>query len=148
MKKIIVVLICFLSFQSSVLAQADKEYTKLLQKMLESAGNDGAYKSAITQIIGMYKAADSSIPDDFWNSFEKEFSAKSYDDLIEKLAPVYAKYLTKEDLKQLNDFYQTPVGKKYAKVVPNITMDSMEIGKAWGQEIAMKVLQKLEEKKK
>lgn len=62
------------------------------------------------------------------------------------LAPVYIKYMTIEDLKEMKIFYQIPVGKKYAISSPMIMQESMQVGQQWGKKLGEDVIKKLQEK--
>ena len=62
------------------------------------------------------------------------------------LASVYQKYMTQVDLEEMIIFYQTPVGKKYAKNLSMIMQESMEVGQQWGMKIGQEIAYKLKEK--
>ena len=53
---------------------------------------------------------------------------------------------TKEDLEEFIKFYQTPVGKKFAKNTPFIMQESMQIGQQWGMKIGENFKNKMKEK--
>ncbi|MGD0956024.1 MAG: TonB family protein [Candidatus Acidiferrales bacterium] len=58
------------------------------------------------------------------------------EDFLDRMAEVYAKYLTDDDIKALGDFYQTPAGQHYYAVIPQLSGESMRIG----EEVAAKNL--------
>jgi len=145
MKKSILLIFCLVAF-TTAFAQVDKEYKSTLKKMIEVSGSSTAFKGAISQILGMYKQNYVNVPSDVWEEFEKEFSKTSVNDLVELLAPVYFKHLTKDDLKAIIEFYQTPVGKKYAEKTPMISQESIAAGQEWGKKIAQQVQEKLNQK--
>jgi uncharacterized protein len=78
-----------------------------------------------------------------WSGFEKEFSKTSMDELVDMLAPVYQKHMTENDLKKIIEFYQTPVGKKYAEKTPVIMQESMQVGQQWGMKMGQAFQDKL-----
>ena len=47
------------------------------------------------------------------------------DEIIARLVPIYAKYYTTDDLKQLIAFYKGPLGQKHIKATPALMEDSM-----------------------
>jgi hypothetical protein len=145
MKKSILLIFCLFTCIASF-AQVDKEYKSTLKKMIEVSGSSAAFKGAITQIMVMFKQNYTNVPSNVWDEFEKEFSKTSVDDLVELLAPIYYKHLTVGDLKKIIEFYQTPVGKKYAEETPMITQESMAAGQEWGMKIGQQVQEKLKEK--
>ena len=113
---------------------------------MEASGSIGAFKSAVTGMLGNFKTMNSSVPGEVWKEFETELLATSVDDLVNMLAPVYEKHMTENDLNEVIKFYNSPVGKKLAEKTPAITEESMQAGQAWGQAVAQKVMQKLKEK--
>ncbi|MEM8901210.1 MAG: DUF2059 domain-containing protein [Bacteroidota bacterium] len=72
--------------------------------------------------------------------------ASSMDDLVDRFLPIYKNHLSLEELQGIIEFYKTPVGKKLIEKTPLIMQESMELGKAWGQEISETALRKLKEK--
>ena len=56
------------------------------------------------------------------------------------------KYMTKEDLEDLIKFYQSPIGKKFAKNTPMIVQESMQIGQEWGMKIGEDFAKKMKKK--
>ena len=61
--------------------------------------------------------------------------AADRDQFAEKFVPIYAKYLTKEDVLYLIEFYKTPVGRKLVSVTPAISLESGSLGQQWMQSI-------------
>jgi hypothetical protein len=51
----------------------------------------------------------------------------NFPDFLEKAAyPIYDKYFTEEELRDLVAFYKTPTGQKSIQVMPGIVRESME----------------------
>jgi len=61
----------------------------------------------------------------------------------EMIIPLYDKYLTLEDLKGLNSFYSTPLGRKTVAVMPSLMQESMTMGAKWGQAMEPRIEQRL-----
>ena len=87
----------------------------------------------------------SDVPEETWNDLEKEFLKTSIDDLVDMLVPVYSRHLTLDDLQKIIEFYQTPVGQKYAEKTPLIMQESMQIGQQWGMKIGQEFQNILQE---
>lgn len=122
------------------------EYQDTLKKMFVVSGSEGAYQAAIDQMFILFKQQYSNVDAAIWDGLKQEFSKKSIEDLKEMLAPVYAKYLTMDDLKALIRFYETPVGVKFAKNNPMILQESMQVGQQWGMKIGQAFAEKMKEK--
>ena len=77
-----------------------------------------------------------------WDEFRAEFDINEF---IEMAIPIYEKYLTHGEIKQLIAFYESPIGKKLIKVQPQMMMESMAVGEEWGKKLVMKIKKKLHE---
>ena len=126
--------------------QVNDEYKTSLKQMLELSGTEETFKTAIDQVLGMYKQNKPGVPENVWTEIYNEFSKTSLNDLVELLAPIYQKHLTLQDVKKITEFYQTPVGKKYASKTPYIMQESMQAGQQWGMKLAYNIAEKLKEK--
>lgn len=98
---------------------------------LTGAGRLGA--QFVDQMMASFKETYPNVPDSFWKAFVSEIKA---DKLADKLVPIYDKYLTHDDIRQLIAFYRSPVGAKLIGVLPQITQDSLKVGQEWGREVA------------
>jgi hypothetical protein len=145
MKKIIVVISILIISLGVTYGQVDS-YKVTLKNMLEVAGTETSFKVVIKQMFDMFKQQKTNVPDSIWVEFEKEFLKTSIDDLVDMLSPVYQKHMTENDLMKIIEFYQTPVGRKYAEKTPFIMQESMQVGQQWGMKIGQKFQEKLKEK--
>lgn len=145
MKKIISIflLVCACSI---TYGQDNLEYGETLKKMFEVSGSEETFNVVISQMFTMFKGQYKEVEQDTWSELEKEFTDTSMDDLTEMLIPVYQKYMTQDDLKELIKFYESPVGKKFAQSTPLITQESMQIGQQWGMKIGEEFAKKMEER--
>lgn len=146
MKKLLLSLA--LVFTIALMGQAQTStYDASVRKMIEVSGGMDMFKTMVPQMISMMKPQLPSVPEAYWNELEKEFNQpQAFNELINKLTPIYKKYLTQADIEGIIKFYETPVGKKMAATAPKISMESMQIGQQWGMQIAQKIQDKLKEK--
>ena len=61
------------------------------------------------------------------NAMYKELTDALVEPLKKIMTKVYTENFTLEEIKQMNDFYETPVGKKCMTLVPNIATVTVEI---------------------
>ena len=59
------------------------------------------------------------------------FSDADYEELLEGLVPVYAEHYTHDEVRQLIEFYETPLGQKMVRATPSILGQAGDIGKSW-----------------
>lgn len=78
--------------------------------------------------------------DAFVIGFQKHFDPNS---LTDKVVPIYDKYLTADDIKGLLDYYQSPLGQRMLKALPEIARESQEVGFALGQKAAQDTFEDL-----
>ena len=146
MKKLVVAISMAVLSLSAAFGQGDSQYKLTLKKMLEAGGSEESFKVVMKQMFDMLKKQKTNVPDTVWADFEKEFSKTSIDNLVDMLTPVYQKHMTIVDLEKIIEFYQTPVGKKYAEKTPVIMQESMQVGQQWGMDMGQKFQEKLQQK--
>ena len=64
---------------------------------------------------------------------------------MDQVVPIYNKYLTHPEIKELLAFYQTPLGEKIRSVLPQITHESMLAGQQWAQKLIPEIDKRVEE---
>ena len=114
-----------------------------VRKLMEATGAGRLGLQVIDAIMVPMKKAHPEVPESFWAEYRAEIHA---DEMVELVVPIYAKYLTVEDMRQLAAFYETPLGQKMVKVQPAILQECMAAGQQWGQDVARRIIQRLKEK--
>jgi uncharacterized protein len=66
---------------------------------------------------------------------EKFRSKRDSSQVLALIIPIYDKYYTAQDIKELIHFYDSPIGKKMATVLPKVTSESQAAGSKWGEEL-------------
>jgi hypothetical protein len=64
--------------------------------------------------------------------------------MVDIYVPIYSKYLTLADLRELNALYATPVMRKAVGATPAIMQEGMSAGAALGQEIMTELQRELQ----
>lgn len=139
MQKLLVVLLMLVS-TTAFSEPATKSSVKELMN-LTGAGNLSV--QMMNQMLPALKRMAPNEPQEFWDGFMAEVDPGEMEDMV---IPIYQKYLTEAEIKELIIFYKSPTGEKLIQVQPNIMRESMMIGQTWGQGIAQRVAQKLREK--
>ena len=119
------------------------EVQKDINRLLILSGSGDVAVQVINQMANSFKQHYPDVPTEFWDSFKEK--AKK-EDLINLVTPIYEKYYTHDEIKQIIKFYETPVGQKTIKVLPNITQESMIAGQEWGMKLGNQIAKELEEK--
>lgn len=64
--------------------------------------------------------------------------------LLEHIAPLYAKYYTADEIRQLIAFYKSPLGVKMLRVNPTLMRESTALGEQWGKDLQPMLQKRLE----
>jgi len=123
MKKILLALAFMLAAQLTF-AQ-DEAFKKDVLKVIELSGSSAQMKMAKDQILKM-------IPADKQAAFLVEFNA-SLPSYYDKLAKVYMDTYTKDDIKAMLAFYDSPIGKKITEKSGEIAEKGQVAAQEWAQ---------------
>jgi len=64
-----------------------------------------------------------------------------FDGLLNECIPIYDKYFTHDEIKQLIKFYESPVGKKSVEKAPLMMGEIMTVSQQWGEKKLAPVIQ-------
>ena len=105
----------------------DDAFKKDVMKVIEMSGSTNAMKAAKDQILKM-------VPQEKQAAFILEFDA-TMPSLYDKMAIIYMETYTKEDIKAMLAYYESPVGKKINEKAGEIMEKTKTAGKEWGEEL-------------
>lgn len=114
-----------------------------IRKLIELTGAANISADALQKMIEPLKASYPQVPEEFWNTFIHEVHS---DELIDLVIPIYDKYYTRDEIRELTQFYQSPVGQKTIKVLPKLSAEAIDAGQEWGHMVADRAMRKLREK--
>ncbi len=120
-----------ISFVSTAAADADPKVTmELVQLVTPQESYQAMITQMTTQMLASMQGAGGKVPPDAQGKMARAVAdALPYNDLATWTVEIYSAKFTTEEIKQLIAFYKTPVGKKAAKLLPEI---SGEVGKKMG----------------
>jgi hypothetical protein len=136
MKKLIVTFAFLLVTQFGFSQAVDEVFQKDVMKVIERSGAAGQMTSAKKQILKM-------IPEEKQAAFLTEFDTL-LPKVYEATAKVYMEEYTKEDIKAMLAFYDSPAGKKMgekAEVIASKSQDAMKDLQGDIQALVMKYMQ-------
>ncbi len=103
----------------------DEAFKKDIMKVIEMSETGAQIRMGKEQILKM-------VPADKQAAFVVEFDA-TLPALYEKMVKIYSETYTKEDIKAMIAFYDSPVGKKMQAKSAEIAEKSQVAGQEWGQ---------------
>ncbi|MFK7840117.1 MAG: DUF2059 domain-containing protein [Bdellovibrionales bacterium] len=114
----------------------DASGTKKLASMMGEASSQNVLNVIKTQNPETPERVFTVIDEEVKKLFQEEFDSGSFYNLI---YPIYDEKFTTQELKEILAFYQTDVGKKVTKELPEITQKAMIAGQIWGQGLSPKI---------
>jgi len=147
---ILICLICFVFSCAAVMAVEDNvsqdkdkvEKYKEIRELMALTNVQQLCQNMLDRMIGSFKDAFPEVPASYWDKLKGKFKVEK---IIDMIIPVYDKYFTQDDIRQLIKFYQTPVGKKIIKVMPSISAETMTLGQKWGAKISEEMMNEVKQ---
>jgi hypothetical protein len=123
---------------STATKAASPETEKLndIRRLLELTGTKEMVNQMKSGMVAQFKQNAPTMPNGMFDEMMDELKAE---ELEESMIPVYARHFTADDIKHLIAFYQSPFGKKVMREMPQIIMESNEVGVKWGQGVVTRV---------
>jgi hypothetical protein len=59
------------------------------------------------------------------------------DEILDKVAAIYARNFTADELKEVTAFYRGPTGQKFVQRLPGVMQESLVVGQQFGQALAV-----------
>jgi uncharacterized protein len=98
----------------------------------------GQVRDGVGRAIGPEKV------DAFMGTFDRKFSATSPSKAVtDAMVPIYAKAFSMEDIQALIQFYESPLGQRVVKALPDVVQQSQMVGVQIEQTSALKVLREM-----
>ena len=119
-------------------AQVEPEKAAAIRQLLRVTRATELMVTSIETSLPAQKAANPRIPEAFWEEFTARLRA-DVDGFIELLVPLYDKYLTLDEIRQLIEFYESPLGRRLVEVQPTLAAESMLAGQQWGARLGQEV---------
>jgi uncharacterized protein len=96
----------------------------------------------IVDIMASQNPAVRSDAEAFMERFQPEFLSR-LSEINDEAAQVYARTFTPAELTDLLTFIKTPTGQKLFNEQANISVEMIDVGQRWGQNIARDVIEKM-----
>jgi len=148
---LVILSICSASFADELTPAKRGDIEKLL-KITGAMKIAGMFSSAFSsQMYEMLRQTRNDIPERAIKVITEETNLvinENLGSLLDPMVDIYAKNLTHNDILGLIEFYETPLGKKAIEVLPAMTQQGMKAGRDWGQGLAPKLIERVEERLK
>lgn len=133
----------FLLLLSISIHAQESEKVSNIRKLLGLTGSGKLGVQVMENMLASYKSNLPNVDSTVWIEIRKDIKAE---DLVNLIVPIYDRNFTDEEVRQLIEFYSSPVGKKILQKMPSIVQESMEAGRTWGKALGEKVVDRLKQK--
>jgi hypothetical protein len=121
------ILIAPLSIQAD---EAQDKGIKSAYVLFETINMKDTYKKIIDNVFDMQVRQNPKL-----KAIEPEMKAflekyMGWSAIKDDMAKIYAKHYTADEIKELNAFYKTPVGKKTARLMPKLSKEGAQLGQS------------------
>jgi uncharacterized protein len=131
--------------------QASADHKKEeIRKLLDLIGTRKLVMSSMDGMMNtMRPVLENSLPPGEYRPqlvdlFMAKFKTKiDLDRFVEMAAAIYDKHFTGEEIEQLVAFYQSPVGRKLAAALPDITDEMRVKAESWGRELGQDAMREV-----
>lgn len=121
----------------------DPEKNEQIERFLRVTSAFRFYDEIVDGVTGQYQKRFPQIEKDFWVEFKKEHTHP--DDLFNQVIPIYAKHLSTDDLKEILKFFESPAGKKYTAVLPDLGRETGRAALEFEKDLNSRILKRLKE---
>lgn len=113
----------------------------LIMRYIEASNTLGTYDQAVRSVVKQYEQRFPQVEPKFWQEFTSFHTDAN--DLYKRLIPVYAKHFTESDLKDILAFLESPAGRKYTAVLPQLSLEVVKAAHAFELDLNKRIIQRL-----
>lgn len=100
----------------------------------------------VNQMTQSLRTRRPDIPKEVFDVLPEEINAvisSNLDRFKDIVIPLYHKYFSGEEIKQIIEFYKTPLGQKTIQVMPQLMGESLQAGIRWGEEMGPEIQRRI-----
>ena len=128
----------FILASSNVKAQADS-FDSDIMKMQQVNGSNASVNALFPRIVAQLKQSKPDLSDAQMTAMKMDVFDVEVASLNEQMIPVFKKYYTQSDVKEIIAFYETLAGKKMAETTPKMMMEQMQLTQTWAMGLMSKM---------
>jgi hypothetical protein len=136
--------------QEPIAPKIDPAKEAKIRKLLDVIGTRALMEQTVKSMAEMSQASlaraltKNESSERFIDLFYTKLQSKLNTDVfVGMIIPIYDKYLTTEDIDGLTQFYESPLGQRALKVLPQIVQEAQAAGFQWGQRMGQEAAQEV-----
>jgi hypothetical protein len=137
MKKIILIVLLTVGVVFAVHSQTKRQD---IIRLLEITNTKSQAVQMFDLMMPGLQSIAPEVPPAFWAVFK---SRLDLDYFVNLLIPIYDRHFSHDDIKELIQFHESPIGRKLLEATPQITQESYVAGQEWGMMLGQDVVNEL-----
>ena len=122
-----------------------KEKEEDIRRLLELTAPRDRVNQQLNDVLGLLKKSMPQVPEKVWNEVVAELRIDS-DTVLQIYVPIYDRYYTAEEVKELIRFYESPLGGKLRMSSGLVEIEAAARGENLGEELIRRVQERLRSK--
>lgn len=114
---------------------------ELIMRYIEATNVLGFYDQVVRDVVDKYRQHFPQVEAQFWSEFKAYHTEPT--DLYKRLIPIYAKHFSESDLRDALAFFESPAGRKYTAILPQIGRDIGGVAKTFEENLNKNIFQQL-----
>jgi len=121
-----------------------------IRKLLDLVGTKAVMQQTIDRMSeNIRPLMTNSLPpgeyrDKLINIFFQKFQSRlDLQQMLDLIVPVYDKYFSAEEIKELVTYYESPLGRKASSTVPKIMAEAGDAGREWGRQLGKQCMEEV-----
>ena len=123
----------------SGVAAIDPEKAAAVRTLLQVRQVSTGFIAGLEAGLEAQQAANPEIPEVFLDEFLKRARADA-GDFVERLVPIFARLYSLDEVEQLTEFYQTPIGMRLVETQAELALEIARVGEEWAAVLTMEVM--------
>ena len=109
-------------------------------RLLKISGASEIAVQTMDALIPQFQQIVPDIPNVFWIRFMEKLDIEG---LLDACVPAYDKHFSHDEIRQLINFYESPLGRRLVEATPLINQETMLIGQKWGEQLGHDIVVEL-----
>jgi len=119
----------------------DPQKLEKIYSLFELTKIKGEADETVDFLIDYFKQLAPNLPEGYIEGMRSEFSS---DDYLSKLAEIYDKTYSEQELQSLIDFFGSDIGRKWVEKLPDISDQSYQEMQDWQAKMAISLRERIE----
>jgi uncharacterized protein len=139
----------FLPAAQAQKAPGDPDRIAAARELLDAAGAARQFDAVMPTLSAQMQAIFLQMKPDHAKEIREVFDlmirrfSDRKQELLDEVAGLYAQKLSADEMRQIADFYKSPVGTKFVSAQGELTQQTMAVGARWGQKIGKEIEQEV-----